>query len=415
MGTPRNRISGRTLSQPPYCDFPVPIAVELYQKKYGIYRTLYYSSTYAPAHSNISIIGDVIGEQNRYNPIVHTVTKPVTATFPNVDQSASTLPNDGQWRTYQVKATGGFGISSHEAYFNSHGWPTLPSFDDWGSLVNDVGSQLDGHMHATSNIIVTLGEALKTIAMLREPYKFLKNMGNFRGFESGKQTLKTIASTRLSYKYGWRQFKKDIEDFLLVYYRVSDHLRYLQEYVGQDVSVSARNFAHSTSPGHSFEVLGYTDSWNFIELDQVSTFSLRYVIPNSVSNISRKQATLDALGASKVAEALWDLVPFSFVVDWFINWSTIAKYNPLFWSSHHVYRVGYSTKRVWTVQPSVEFDWPLWGLNPHAHESWTGTSVIVRKEYIRTPGFPPSGYTGLFGNLSITNLADGAALVLQRI
>jgi hypothetical protein len=128
--------------------------------------------------------------------------------------------------------------------------------------------------------------------------------------------------------------------------------------------------------------------------------------------------TLRGLGVNKVVEAAWDLVPYSFVVDWLINWKAVFRMvNLARFSTHTVRRMGYSIKEEWSCTPKVSVATPnLFDGTPGITAVWNGQEEVVRRLYNRSVGFPSDTDTaGVFSTLSKTNMVDGAALILQRI
>jgi len=125
------------------------------------------------------------------------------------------------------------------------------------------------------------------------------------------------------------------------------------------------------------------------------------------------------MGTANVAEALWDLLPFSFVVDWFIDLERVVKYLPLYWNRHTFRRMGYSVKTEYRAALEIDSDATItwWnGMSFPKSKTELCPEITVASTYVRTPGFPPdmSG-VGAFNGLSFTHLADGAALIAQRL
>jgi hypothetical protein len=140
-------------------------------------------------------------------------------------------------------------------------------------------------------------------------------------------------------------------------------------------------------------------------------------LDESIGIQSRFALTLQALGVKKVIEAAWDLVPFSFVVDWMVNWQSFAKDPRRLFDNHNVKMLGHSTKHTWYMKPRVIAGLPAMhdGITS-ASSQWDGDEQIALTQYVRTRGFPSGSETaGVFSSLSVTNMLDGAALILQRI
>jgi hypothetical protein len=352
--------------------------------------------------------------RDMYNAITHTKHYPLLCrVVPSIVEiehaSKHCLPS-----TYNYK---------QEIHAGTFKWsPTVSHggvFDsiDWNSLVSEVGHSLDGHMKTKSNILVTLGEAMATIGMLKNPLSPLKALRSGRSIRS---TLNAVSSGHLSYKYGWKQLYRDCIAFGNVFNDVSEHIEYLNDTAGKFRPLSASE--RKTIPPDPNDT--YSDNRYLCKLsasrgtvERVATFSCMSKLDESIGIQSRFALTLQALGVKKVIEAAWDLVPFSFVVDWMVNWQSFAKDPRRLFDNHNVKMLGHSTKHTWYMKPRVIASLPAMhdGITS-ASSQWDGDEQIALTQYVRTRGFPSGSETaGVFSSLSVTNMLDGAALILQRI
>jgi len=265
--------------------------------------------------------------------------------------------------------------------------------------------------------LVTMAESLKTLRMLTNPLSILTAFGRSNSI---KEVVQSVANGHLTYKYGWKQLYKDITDFGNLYESVSDHMKYLQESKGKWRPLSAQQ-VDEVSPGITYDLgrVNYTKTkFSFDGYKRTSVFSLHSILSAAEAAQTRSQLTMQGLGVGKIIEAAWDIVPFSFMVDWLINWKAIG--NALSagnFSTHKLRYVGHSTKYEWTMHPSVDVLGPsLWDGTPGVVSSWTGKPGVIRSVYSRTPGFPDGHENaGVFSGLSLTNLADAAAIIVQRL
>jgi hypothetical protein len=127
--------------------------------------------------------------------------------------------------------------------------------------------------------------------------------------------------------------------------------------------------------------------------------------------------TLQALGVNKLVEAAWDLVPFSFVVDWMVNWRSFSRDPRSYFASHATKLLGHSIRQEWVLKPSCTVQAPPFHDGTDGPTAtWQGQDHPCLSKYDRLPGFPSgTSEAGVFKSLSKTNLIDGAALILQRI
>jgi hypothetical protein len=278
-----------------------------------------------------------------------------------------------------------------------------------------VGTNLDGRMKTKSNIIVTLAESLKTLEMLKHPFQSLTNLS--RGGRTISAIIKGSSSAYLEYRYGWRQLYTDIREFANVYERARSHIKYLREHVetGRKISASQQDTLNPDTL-YPHAVNGATITFKATEQSRVARFSLISPVTQAMLQVTQLETVLQGLGTDLVFEAMWDLVPYSFIVDWFFNVQKWVMLNPLLYQMDKVKYMGYSTKTKWTYTASCDVAvGPTWdGLTDTA--SWTSAAQVLKEEYTRNPGFPPgSSGPASFDGLSTTQLADSAALILQRI
>jgi hypothetical protein len=125
---------------------------------------------------------------------------------------------------------------------------------------------------------------------------------------------------------------------------------------------------------------------------------------------------MDRLGITKVSDALWDIVPYSFVVGWFTNIVDVCAQSPILWNSANLSRVGYSIKDEWFGQVDVTTqNYSDFGGWQTPSQVLTLGPQVVQKKYQRWDGFPSAtSGVGLFGNLNQTQIAEGISLIVQR-
>lgn len=370
--------------------------------------------------SNIHTITDTGGQSRGYKFVNHLKDDPVRLFTPtlslDVGEPADDLfGNTIDWYLYRLDLFGGPGeISPCLVYGND--WPkgSLPSID-WTTLVSEVGQAVDGHLTAKSNILTTVAELGKTIAMLKSPMRSIRALAS----ASNVKTFgKAAASGYLEYRYGWRQLKQDITAISSAIQSSRSHLKWLRDNVGS-LQTFSRQERRIWGPGepylyapHSYMSLGVTlDTY-----ERVAVFSCMTVLEASVLKLSRMDLLLDQLGAKDLVTALWDLIPYSFVVDWFFDVGGLLSIDPASYFSVQSKSTGYSIKETWKFKSSMTVN--LHGFwNGATREASTDCGASnTRVVYQRVPGFPPgSSEVGAFGGLSKTQLADGAALILQRI
>jgi hypothetical protein len=377
------------------------------------------SSALCPDFQQIS---DRVGQYETYNPVNHVRYYPVAMVVPGVEWSsippASALQYGGTFKS-------GLKIDFSAYESSPFAYSTLPyhgmSNPDYSGMVAEVGSQVSGHMQSKLNVLVAFGEGLKTLEMFKHPFKTISDI------KPSKLTLKDIskgaASAFLEYKYGWRQVAKDIYDICHLYVKVEKHINYLKENLGFERHVSSSSEDVNTLPLGNYWYQSYIansvwEAFQWTRITRKSAFSLTYIIDERVREITRFQHYLNALGVTKLVDAVWDLVPFSFVVDWFINWNKLKRltYESMI-NSQLIVRMGYSDKFQYYVKPKTWIhDYGPYPYIPPTHSEWLGNEQVAYSSYVRVPGFPPSTEdSGFFGSLSKTEINAGTALIIQKL
>lgn len=372
---------------------------------------------------------DEVDQFGKYNQIDHTKNvnmfhHQVLAKYkPGVPTSAQLAPFGTSWATYGYDLGG---IS-----FSDLGWTTFSAFAlpyvalptvDWSGLVAQVGSSLDGSMKSSTNMLVNIAQIAQVIRMFKNPMllRSLVKAGHLGVPIS--QVPKTVSSLWLEYRYGWRNLYMDVRALARVQSEVASHVRYLQETSNSFIPRSASQVDEGTSTLQSPITVGSVPgsvkvSSSTLVRERTCVFSLRQKNDAFVRRFTKGDLIQQRLGTNQLLEALWDLVPWSFCMDWFIHIDRFLKQNPVFWSMYTLDKMGYSIKDEYSMR--VKFD-------SYAETSFLydhpGRRIVysdpvhIASSYTRTRGFPPdTSGSGIFSSLRLTNLADAAALIVQRL
>lgn len=142
----------------------------------------------------------------------------------------------------------------------------------------------------------------------------------------------------------------------------------------------------------------------------------RFVCQYELDNIVTRE--MSQLGVLNPAELLWELVPWSFVVDWVY---TLGNYIRHLTSDAGLQfsRGTYSTKVTWSVtahatkQEGERYNPQLWGVDSWRHEDWSQTYggdektrvLLNQSPYVQAPNFK--------NPISINHLVESLALLFQ--
>jgi hypothetical protein len=363
---------------------------------------------------------DTHGGSELYNPASHQALSPLQCAIQLATKETAELPGYlpiGIWYTLKhdlglFKTNYSFVDGFNPAVIPN---PSLPGID-WTTIVNTVGDQLDGHMSADSNILVTLAESAKTIQMVKEPFRLLKHDWRKTSKRLSASVLaKGGANVWLSWRYGWMQLYRDVVAFATIKRRIQEHINFLSQTRGSWQSLAKSQVDYGTcSPIQGSPNVGF---WLEPSINVVrrATFSLDIFRSEQATRFTNFELFLQASGAYDILFALWDLVPFSFIVDWFVDIGNWISSGPIYWNRFKLRKMGYSVKTTYNCKlrvGSIAANWQG-STEPVYHDA---PEYVGYKTYYRTPGFPPdTSGVGLFGGLNLTHLADSAAIIAQRM
>lgn len=358
---------------------------------------------------------------------------------------ASTLQGSNQVWLAPGLPSAYFDLSS--ATLISTALPSVPS-PPWAQLASELVSQLDGLVQEGTLLGVTLAELGKTVAMIRNPFNLMRtDWRRIAHKATARELAKSSANLWLEHRYGWLSLLGDLKSFAKTYGSLSQRAS-ADDLAYQTNRYSARTSA-SVTPSTNQYSTGSKSSWDSILSDWRNRSGMAYrwsclytgatamyamtirQIQRQLSPLRRAHRMIHALGLSSedILTTLWEMAPFSFVVDWFLDTRGIGyPFSILRLSQQDIRNPCYSVKleqhyraqfflgaytlyynSPWTYQLSMPGTWtpPL----------CTGTTGISRS-YQRYVGFPASGNfleNCTKSSLSVTQGISGAFLILQKM
>lgn len=175
---------------------------------------------------------------------------------------------------------------------------------DYGVFMNSSASRFSkAYQNAAENLdlsdVNTLANIKDAASALVSVAKFVKNVfqGNFTGIANSIIQSADPRNLWLSYRYVYKTTESDIKDYADTLQRLGDLAT-----VGSTLTVNGHYADDTGSYGCTVKI--YTDD----------------VIPKDAVEF------LAAIGIEPNAQNLWDMIPYSFVVDWFLHIGDLLHY-----------------------------------------------------------------------------------------
>lgn len=181
-----------------------------------------------------------------------------------------------------------------------------------------------------------------------------------------RDAARHLGNAWLEYRYGWRQLYYASEDLVSAVKLLRNEKHFVVN--------TGRGFASQTEDG-TVTSSSLASTWgneSFLDLDATITLEQRAVVSLQVHK------SLAALDVNPVALA-WELVPFSFVVDWFVNTGDLAR---AIWPVPNIAQTAATSTKV------VERINARYARDPIVQGHWSssiGGYNYTREEYNRVP------------------------------
>lgn len=292
---------------------------------------------------------EVFGNTSNHTPQVVTnytdsLTGSYLAGYKSIIRAGgnATTPLDGV--KYQIDGSTYFSYTREGFYpiydgrkytYNAYGYPPYgwhsPAFSVSASLMNDIRNRakrkfLDNAKSARSSFEAgqDIGEIKQTIASFVHPMESLKKLtlGYFSRLKKAKKQYrkapslhKALADSYLEYRFGWRPLALDLAD---AYSGLTNRLR-MKEVAPcyGSASGSERISSSFATPTWGFDSRMYLSTNAYVEYSYRIKGAIRLNLDKS-GHIPVMQA-LQLSTLNDFAVTAWDLLPYSFVVDYFTN------------------------------------------------------------------------------------------------
>lgn len=183
----------------------------------------------------------------------------------------------------------------------------LPSDSDFlQNLTLDASTAAQAKLYASAvQSLVILGQFRETLSLLSEPLGGISKIyGRHRG-KRGTSLSEALSSSWLASRFGWRPLMHDIEDIMDA----------VVERNGPRLTARAKA-SGSTSESDSRTITDMSHAGCTSVRDVTHSYSVRCGI---LAEIEKTAGYNTGLRLRDIPQAAWELLPFSFVADWFLG------------------------------------------------------------------------------------------------
>lgn len=339
------------------------------------------------------------GKQRVYNK---------TTRVDHVRFNVVTHPNKGE--KMKVSADGSYFINNNPGAFNLCDPYDFP----WGPDSNEeVNAAIEAHNFFAAGCQENKVELLNFIVELPQAIRLIPDAIKLVGKIADLRKLhKNFSDATLSYQFGVLPLISDIKGIIESLSRLDEHVAWLRKNSGKPVRVEFRKSLKATRPADT----PISDQANtfYQYTDFRCTYKAHAIIVydvSSLSDVGLKARTLSrAFGFDNPLLALWNGLPYSFVVDWILDVSSLFERLriPII-LPHTVLDIGQAVRS--QMQYNVLFSSrPVSMGNPLSL-----VQTITKHAYCRVPGLNTSFSSLDLNNPTIKQWLLGALLSLQKL
>lgn len=210
-----------------------------------------------------------------------------------------------------------------------------PAISNWERALlydpPDVGPSLAVCRKAMETITPTLESGFDATVFVAELAEF-KTLFTF--FKSTDSLFRNFSNANLTYAFGWAPMVKDLTKLVKALSNYNARIerfkreskskelkRYFQNVSKEEYDsgwfkiepLSGYNYSTSLGPVYNYAQVKWTRN-----ITENFTFRYTYTIPELSEDQQKIRAFLDTVGLHADGAVLWELLPYSFVIDWFI-------------------------------------------------------------------------------------------------
>jgi hypothetical protein len=143
----------------------------------------------------------------------------------------------------------------------------------------------------------------------------------FNLWRSGNGVRKNLAGGYLNYQFGWKLFVRDCKE---LYEKIVNWEKMLSDYKSRQGKILTRHYKECiVNDTYDLETSGpeTLDTKTSVKrkLYGYATMRYTYTVPGIDAEWARLKGFLDIFGLKLTPSVLWEALPYSFVVDWFLG------------------------------------------------------------------------------------------------
>lgn len=170
-------------------------------------------------------------------------------------------------------------------------------------------------------LVINPSRAVKTF--IKTVSKHIKKSRSKNLGQIAKEIARGTANTNLFYQFGVRPAVDDIKRALNAHSVVDKRMKFLSNHLGEFVPIRAKTKHSSPVTDHvpsPYDPDTQTSFFcNYTKNDTVACISGKGQVRQDLTYGESWKAYIEYFGLNKVVGLAWELIPFSFVVDWFTN------------------------------------------------------------------------------------------------
>lgn len=305
---------------------------------------------------------------------------------------------------------------------------------DWFALMASFNESCDQFIHSSTligesiienaifvdafKLVVNPTSAIRTLVKLGQRFKRHRKMNLG---QMSQKLMKGSANANLFYQFGVKPAIDDIIDAFHAHKRVSERLKILKSSAGRYIPIRVKDELFSS---HSNEHPATDDTLDF-QWTMRHKRSIAYVgawgrVRSDLSFEDTWSAYLQYFGINKMVGLAWELLPFSFVIDWFTNTQERINYYTRFRTGgpfEDICNIWSSVKQeelteLNLVPGRVPFMANTYITTPSSHMPLLERTASY---YTRIPSIPETSGVFNFDALGLFHTITSGSLIIQRL